>query len=273
MATQIQWRKGTTAQHATFTGAIGEVTVDTDKDVIVVHDGVTAGGFPSATEASVTNHISDATAAHAASAISNTPTGSIAATTVQAAIDELESEKAALAGSASQAFSTAALTTVGLFDISGASAGQIKFPATQNASADANTLDDYEEGTFSPTVYGTTAGGTGTYTTQSGRYIKVGKLVFASVGLTWTAHTGTGNMGIGNLPFTCFNTSTVAYQSMNAQCANLTVPAGAFVAGQVTPGATTMLLYSVAAAGNVWTALALDTAATIFIEFMYEATA
>jgi len=35
-----------------------------------------------------------------------------------------------------------------LLDISGASAGQIKFPATQNASADANTLDDYEEGTW-----------------------------------------------------------------------------------------------------------------------------
>ena len=42
----IQLRRGTTAQHATFTGLVGEVTVDTDKDTIVVHDGVTAGGIP-----------------------------------------------------------------------------------------------------------------------------------------------------------------------------------------------------------------------------------
>lgn len=46
MAKQVQLRRGTTSQHATFIGAVGEVTVDTDKDTIVVHDGVTAGGFP-----------------------------------------------------------------------------------------------------------------------------------------------------------------------------------------------------------------------------------
>lgn len=42
----IQLRRGTTAQHSTFTGLLGEITVDTDKDTIVVHDGVTAGGYP-----------------------------------------------------------------------------------------------------------------------------------------------------------------------------------------------------------------------------------
>lgn len=46
MATQIQFRRGTTAQTNAFTGAVGEITVDTDKDVVVVHDGSTAGGFP-----------------------------------------------------------------------------------------------------------------------------------------------------------------------------------------------------------------------------------
>lgn len=46
MATQVQLRRGTTANHSTFTGAVGEVTVDTDKDTLVVHDGSTAGGFP-----------------------------------------------------------------------------------------------------------------------------------------------------------------------------------------------------------------------------------
>ena len=44
--TQLQLRRGTTAQHATFTGAVGEVTVDTDKDILVLHDGALAGGYP-----------------------------------------------------------------------------------------------------------------------------------------------------------------------------------------------------------------------------------
>lgn len=44
MSKQVKWRRGTTAEHSTFTGAIGEVTVDTTKDTLVVHDGVTRGG-------------------------------------------------------------------------------------------------------------------------------------------------------------------------------------------------------------------------------------
>jgi hypothetical protein len=46
MSKQIRFRRGTTAQHATFTGSEAEVTVDTTKSAPVVHDGVTAGGVP-----------------------------------------------------------------------------------------------------------------------------------------------------------------------------------------------------------------------------------
>jgi hypothetical protein len=46
MPKQVRLRRGTTAQHATFTGAEGEVTFDTSKKVLVVHDGATAGGKP-----------------------------------------------------------------------------------------------------------------------------------------------------------------------------------------------------------------------------------
>jgi hypothetical protein len=46
MSFAFQRRRGTTAQHASFTGLLGELTVDTDKDTVVVHDGSTAGGFP-----------------------------------------------------------------------------------------------------------------------------------------------------------------------------------------------------------------------------------
>jgi hypothetical protein len=50
MSKQVRFRRGTTAQHATFTGALGEVTVDTTNNVTVVHDGTTVGGVPSARE-------------------------------------------------------------------------------------------------------------------------------------------------------------------------------------------------------------------------------
>lgn len=48
--TSIQRRRGTTAEHAAFTGALGEITVDTIKKTAAIHDGVTAGGLPLARE-------------------------------------------------------------------------------------------------------------------------------------------------------------------------------------------------------------------------------
>lgn len=45
MPTQVQFRRGTTSQNNSFTGAAGEISVDTDKDTIRVHDNSTAGGF------------------------------------------------------------------------------------------------------------------------------------------------------------------------------------------------------------------------------------
>mgnify|MGYP000075277134 CR=1 FL=1 len=48
MSNAIQRRGGTTAQHASFTGLAREITIDTDKKVVVVHDGGTPGGFPMA---------------------------------------------------------------------------------------------------------------------------------------------------------------------------------------------------------------------------------
>lgn len=62
--------------------------------------------------------------------------------------------------------------------------GQIKFPGTQNASSDANTLDDYEEGSWTPT-YG---GFSGSVTTNFARYVKVGSLV-----TIWMDFVGTSN--------------------------------------------------------------------------------
>lgn len=46
MGTEFKHRRGTTTEHSTFTGGAGEITVDTDKNTAVVHDGATAGGVP-----------------------------------------------------------------------------------------------------------------------------------------------------------------------------------------------------------------------------------
>ena len=46
MATQVQFRRGTTGEHSAFTGAVGEVTVDTEKKTVCIHDASQIGGFP-----------------------------------------------------------------------------------------------------------------------------------------------------------------------------------------------------------------------------------
>jgi len=79
---------------------------------------------------------------------------------------------------------------------------QLKFAATQSASSNANTLDDYEEGTWTPVISG--SGGTAgqAYTTQAGLYVKVGQLVHATFNVELsTEGTITGNAQISGLPF------------------------------------------------------------------------
>ena len=80
----------------------------------------------------------------------------------------------------------------------------IKFPATQVASTDANTLDDYEEGTWTPTVVGSTTAGTYETQTANGFYQKIGRdvTVRATVQLAGSiSGGGTGNYFFGGLPF------------------------------------------------------------------------
>ncbi len=88
-----------------------------------------------------------------------------------------------------------------------------------------NSLVQYTESTWTPTIIGSTTAGTGTYTTQAGIYVRVGNMVYISGTVIWTAHTGTGNMLIAGLPFTVRNTA-----SYNPQCSiaynNVTTPGG-----------------------------------------------
>ena len=87
-------------------------------------------------------------------------------------------------------------TTMGVGNATPAASGAgITFPATQSASSDANTLDDYEEGTWTCTIDGQSATATGIYT-------KIGNLVHVACNFTCNTNAATASaMAINGLPF------------------------------------------------------------------------
>ena len=95
--------------------------------------------------------------------------------------------------------------------------GGITFPATAVAASDPNTLDDYEEGTFTPAVQGSTTAGTATYSIQTGQYTKIGNRVLFNLRIIYTGGTGTGNLRVGGLPFTSNNNMAGAATSIIAE--------------------------------------------------------
>lgn len=110
--------------------------------------------------------------------------------------------------------------------------GRLQFPATANPSTDANTLDDYEEGLWTPTLtFG--GGATGlTYGFQHGQYIKIGQFCLIEGRITLTAKgSSTGSAVIAGLPFTSKNHAAAnpvsaghgAFTTM-ANMASLTAP-------------------------------------------------
>lgn len=138
-----------------------------------------------------------------------------------------------------------------LLDLSASTAGQIKFPVGQNASADANTLDDYEEGeaTISITFGGSSTGLTLNSSYNKIRYVKIGRKVSISGYIVFTNKgSSTGNALLTGLPFTSQNeNSSFASISIGyyAGMSSLTDGFGAYISSNstsmtlLTGGATT----------------------------------
>ena len=85
--------------------------------------------------------------------------------------------------------------------------GQLKFPASQNASSDPNTLDDYEEGTWTPTFRSDGDNALITFST-SARYIKIGTYVYFTILATRNQSSVTsGTLYMQSLPFTSVSSS------------------------------------------------------------------
>jgi len=126
----------------------------------------------------------------------------------------------------------------------------ITFPATQVASTNANTLDDYEEGTFSPVVRDNNGGNQATATTTVARYIKIGKMVYFDItfiDINTTGLTAANQIVITGLPFTSENTANTG-PMVQVGRANVTATTGA-VFGGVVPNATHMTLLNATTTG------------------------
>ena len=173
------------------------------------------------------------------------------------------SQKASLDTSGRLLVGVSANANGGILQLSGG----ITFPATAVAATDPNTLDDYEEGTFTPTVIGTSTAGTVTYGTRVARYTKVGRLVFIELRLSWSAGTGTGDLRISGLPFTAAG-ETLAGLSV-AFASILTLTANHVVTSRVFDATTEIQLLSYPAGGGTSVNVAYDAEAQIGLAGCY----
>ena len=126
-------------------------------------------------------------------------------------------------------------TTIGVGNATPAASGSgITFPASQSASSDANTLDDYEEGTWTPSD----ASGAGlSFTSVSGSYTKIGRLVAVQAKFSYPVTASSATASIGGLPFTV-GFDTVGCQKNNNGLAAVTLSSASSTTIQINIFAT-----------------------------------
>lgn len=126
------------------------------------------------------------------------------------------------------------------------------------------------EGSWTPTVSGTSTPGSASYTTQIARYTKTGKWVSFQCVVIYVGHTGTGNITITGLPFQTKNLANYS-PSFAITGSNLTPGAGLQIQASALANSTLIRLYTFDPATGTQAALAMDAAANIFISGTYEA--
>ena len=150
----------------------------------------------------------------------------------------------------------------------GTSGKGIDFSATAGAGT-SELLNDYEEGTWSPTIIGTTTAGTATYDARNASYTKIGRLVHVEVYMVYSAGTGVGNLHIGNLPYTVENT-VITYTPIVCRQSSIAVPLTQQIYGRAEPGTSYIRMYSITDDGTQ-TDLAYDDNALIAFQATYTA--
>ena len=136
--------------------------------------------------------------------------------------------------------------------------GQVRFPATQNASANANTLDDYEEGAIDGNnlglAYGTPGTSSFTYSDRVGNYTKIGRVVYFTIDIrlaTFSKGTASGELFIVGLPFAQRTTSGFDSARCTVQLYNWTYTTSPIIA--VVTSATTTIAISRMVSNSVTT--------------------
>ena len=132
-------------------------------------------------------------------------------------------------------------------------AGRVTFPAVQSPSADINTLDDYEEGTWTPVLV-PGSGSTQTYTLQIGSYTKIGRMVFLKGHMSINSlGNAAGDIGIGGLPFASSADANSLSSVSVGHGASLAITAGHALGGFINPNSSEISL-------RVWDAVTGTTA-------------
>jgi len=145
----------------------------------------------------------------------------------------------------------------------------IQFPATAVPSANANNLDDYEEGTFSPTIAGTTIAGTASYTVQIGRYTKIGNMVYFNIYVVYSSGNGTGSLAINGLPFTS-NSTTNNQRPLTTYVDSITLSASNFAIAYISNNVTRVNFSQIPVGGGGGNSVSYDGTGEILLGGQYE---
>ena len=121
---------------------------------------------------------------------------------------------------------------------------------------------------FSPTISGTSAAGVGTYTTQVGYWSGIGNFIYVQLKITWTAHTGTGDMTVTDLPFVCRNISGYDPELILNIEDVLLPPTTVCLFGHMTTGTSTVVLETIRSLGNN-VPISMEAAGTLHLSGVY----
>lgn len=150
----------------------------------------------------------------------------------------------------------------------GTAAKGIDFSAnTHAAGMTSELLDWYEEGTFTPTVIGTTSAGTATYATQTGTYTRIGNRVLFQIYVSYSSHTGTGDMRISGLPFAAASGDTL--HSLSVWSNGLALTASNTLQAYVIAGQALIALQQVPVGGGGASNVAIDDEAGVMLSGHY----
>jgi len=146
----------------------------------------------------------------------------------------------------------------------------IDFGASSNAAgATSELLNDYEEGTWTPTIAGVTTTGTATYNVQTGRYTKVGNLVTVQMYIGWSGHTGSGDMRVSGLPFQQSSETNVFSAVSVGYFHNVSLSANNVFNGYVVNGSQVIALEQYPTGGGGSSPIPLDPAGTFILTASY----